>query len=144
MLCELLMKIADNITYYGISFSRRENLKYRKTIYFSVLIEKNNELPSVVQTAYHEALDKIEQLVQRNEAATDLNTIYSVIEYVCDRRSERSIVQLMEFKATKISETQPQWLQELNSFMHKFYNMRNKNIRNQSLQVLSRVMDLNR
>lgn len=108
--------------------------------------EKNDGLPkdSVIQHAYHEALDKIEQLLQRHEAATDPQTIYSVIEYVCDTRSEESIINLMEYKATKITPTQTQWLQELNIFMGRFFNMQNSKIRDKSLQVLKRIMDNNR
>lgn len=98
----------------------------------------------MIQTAYHEALDKIEQLVQRKEAATDPQTIYSVIEYVCDSRSEDSIIQLMEYKAKKITPIQTQWLQELNSFMNRFFNMQNQKIRDESLQVLNRIMDNNK
>lgn len=108
--------------------------------------EKNDGLPkdSVIQIAYHDALDKIEQLLQRNEVATDPQTIYAVIEYVCESRSEESIIHLMEYKATKITPTQTQWLHELNSFMSRFFNMRNLNIREKSLQVLKRIMDNNR
>lgn len=98
----------------------------------------------MIQTAYHEALDKIEQLVQRKEAATDPQTIYSVIEYVCDSRSEDSIIQLMEYKAKKITPIQTQWLHELNSFMNRFFNMQNQKIRDESLQVLNRIMDNNK
>lgn len=82
--------------------------------------------------------------MQRNEAAADLNTLYSVIEYVCEQRPEKSVIQLMDFKAMKISPIETQWLQELNTFMLKFYNMRDSTIRNKSLQVLNRVMELNR
>lgn len=110
------------------------------------IAEKNDGLPkeNVLQSAYHEALDKIEQLLQRNEAATDLHTIYDVIEYVCESRSEESIMHLMEYKASKITPTQTQWLQELNTFMNRFFNMQNKRIREKSLQVLQRIMDNNR
>lgn len=105
-----------------------------------------NELPHdrIIQNAFHETLNKIEQLLQRNEAATDLDKIYEVIDYVCEDRSEQSIIQLIEYKAMKISPTQPAWLQTLYNFMNRFFNMRNINIRNQSIQVLSRVMQTNR
>lgn len=110
------------------------------------MTENTSELPreSVLQTAYHEALDKIEHLVQRNEAATDLKTIYSVIEYVCDYRSEDSVIRLMEFRATKITPTQSQWLQELSAFMNRFFNMKMYTVRNTSLQILNRIMEMNK
>lgn len=111
-----------------------------------IFTESANELPRehVIQKAYHETLDKIENLIQQNEAATDLNTIYSVIEYVCDNRSEESVIRLMEFKASKISPTQSHWLQELNAFMYRFYHMKNFTIRNTSLQILNRIMEMNK
>lgn len=110
------------------------------------IAEQTNVLPQdrVIQNAFHETLNKIEQLLQRNEAATDPNKIYDVIEYVCEDRPEHSIIQLIEYKAMKISPTQPAWLQTLHKFMSRFFNMRNINIRNQSIQVLSRVMQTNR
>lgn len=113
--------------------------------YCSIKIE-NDGLPKdgVIQIAYHEALGKIEQLLQRKEAATDPQTIYSVIEYVCESRPEESIMHLMEYKATKITPTQTQWLFELNKFMNRFFNMKNYKIRDRSLQVLKRIMDNNR
>lgn len=83
-------------------------------------------------------------MLQRNEAATNPDTIYNVIEYVCEGRSEQSIIQLIEYKATKISPSQPQWLKVLYDFMQRFFRMQNINIRNQSIQVLSRVMETNR
>lgn len=86
----------------------------------------------------------MEQLLQRNEAATDPHTIYAVIEYVCESRSEESIINLMEYKATKITPTQTQWLHELNTFMNRFFNMQSPQIRDKSLQVLRRIMDSNR
>lgn len=110
-------------------------------------IEQTNELPKdnrVLQNAFHETLDKIELLVRQNEAATDPQTIYAVIEYVCDQRPEQSVIQLMEFKMAKISPTQRQWLQELNAFMQRFFHMRSYNICNKSLQMLQTVMDVNR
>lgn len=50
----------------------------------------------------------------------------------------------MEYKATKITPTQTQWLLELNKFMNRFFNMQNYKIRDRSLQVLRRIMDNNR
>lgn len=51
--------------------------KVYKILFCFFLNVENDGLPkdSVIQTAYHEALDKIEQLVQRKEAATDPQTI---------------------------------------------------------------------
>lgn len=83
-------------------------------------------------------------MLLRNEAATDPDTIYAVIEHVCEDRSEKSVIQLMEYKATKISPTEPQWLHTLQCFIERFFNMRNISIRNQSIQVLSQVMETNR
>lgn len=82
--------------------------------------------------------------MQRNEAATDPHTIYAVIEYVCESRSEESIMHLMEYKATKITPTQTQWLHELNTFMNRFFYMNNLRIRDKSLHMLERIMDANR
>lgn len=147
VLCEILRTIADNIRYYGKlrKSNSKTNKNIKKKLKFEIL-EKNDGLPreNVIQSAYHEALDKIEQLLQRNEAATDPQSIYDVIEYVCESRSEESIMHLMEYKASKITPTQTQWLQELNTFMNRFFNMQNKRIREKSLQVLQRIMDNNR
>lgn len=111
------------------------------------LLERTNELPRdsrIIQDAFHEALDKVEVLVRQNEAATDPQTIYDVIEYVCEQRPEQSVIQLMEYKMAKISPTQRQWLQELHAFMLRFYHMRSYNICNRALQMLQAIMDVNR
>lgn len=111
------------------------------------LLERTNELPRdsrILQDAFHEALDKVEVLVRQNDAATDPQTIYAVIEYVCDQRPEQSVIQLMEYKMAKISPTQRQWLQELHAFMVRFFHMRSYNICNRALQMLQAIMDVNR
>lgn len=111
-----------------------------------VFIEKADQMPreNVIRSAYHETLDKIEHLIQQNEAATDLRSIYSVIEYVCEFRSEQSVINLMEFRATKITPTQSNWLKELHSFMNRFFRMQNFTVRNTSLQILNRIMEMNK
>lgn len=110
------------------------------------IAEKTNVLAqdSDIQTKFHKTLTEIEELLQRNEAATDFDRIYNVIEHVCEDRPEQSIIQLIEYKAMKISPTQRAWLNTLNDFMNLFFNMRNINIRNQSIQVMCRVMQTNR
>lgn len=83
-------------------------------------------------------------MLQRNEVATNPDKIYNVIEYVCENRSEASVIQLIEYKATKIVPTQPQWLQVLNDFMNRFFGMDNIKIRITAIQVLNKIMDANR
>lgn len=119
--------------------------RHSKLIYVFEIVESDG-LPkdSKIQSAYHEALDQIEMLLKRNEAATDPHTIYAVIEYVCESRSEKSIMNLMDYKATKITPTQTQWLHELHTFISRFFNMQNKPIREKALQHLQNIMDINR
>lgn len=83
-------------------------------------------------------------MLERNEVATNPDTIYSVIEYVCENRCEKSVMQLIAYKATKIVPTQPQWLQSLYSFMNRFFTMENVEIRKNAVQVLNKIMDTNR
>lgn len=83
-------------------------------------------------------------MLQKNEVATNPDTIYGVIEYVCANRSEASVVQLIEYKATKIVPTQSQWLQSLYEFMSRFFGMENVKIRITAIQVLNKIMDMNR
>lgn len=109
-------------------------------------VDKMNCLPRdrILQNSYHETLTTIEKMLARNELATNPDTIYKVIEYVCDDRSEISVIQLMEYKASKITPTQPQWLHKLRMFMQRFYHMRNINIRDKSIQILRQIMEINR
>lgn len=83
-------------------------------------------------------------MLQRNEVATNPETIYDVIEYVCENRSEASVIQLIEYKATKIVPTKPQWLKALEDFMNRFFGMDNVRIRLNALQVLNKIMETNR
>lgn len=119
-----------------------------KLIYFHFLIilDKINCLPRdrILQNAFHETLTKTEKMLARNELATNPDTVYKVIEYVYEDRSESSVIQLMEYKASRISPTQPQWLQKLKHFMQKFFSMRNIIIRDKAIQVLRQIMEINR
>lgn len=148
VLCEVLKTIADNISYYGKVLNEYRGIQTHsiKPNFLHQFPESVNELPreTVIQNAYHDTLDKIELLIQRNEAATDLQSIYSVIEYVCEYRSEESVIRLMEFRATKLTPTQSHWLQELNTFMMRFFRMQNFTIRCTALKILSRIMEMNK
>lgn len=108
--------------------------------------EQNNILPHdrIVQNAFQETITLIESMLQRNEVATNPDTIYSVIEYVCEDRSEESVMQLIKYKATKLVPTQPQWLTALNGFMNRFFTMDNVRIRKDAVQVLNKIMNTNR
>lgn len=123
------MLIMDNFLFFG--FTRTE---------------KNNILPRdrIIQNAFQETITRIETMLQRNEVATNPDTIYNVIEYVCENRLEASVMQLIEYKATKIVPTQPQWLQALNDFMSRFFSMDNVKIRINAVHVLNKIMDTNR
>lgn len=108
--------------------------------------DKINCLPQdqILQNAFHETLTKIEKMLAQNELATNPDTVYKVIDYVCADRSKESVIQLMEYKASRISPTQPQWLQKLKKFLEQFFEMRNPIIRDKSIKVLRQIMEINR
>ncbi|XP_053685229.1 tuberin isoform X2 [Sabethes cyaneus] len=93
---------------------------------------------------FHESLDLIEELLQRNNINADPEKIYGLIEKVSNDRSETSVKRLIEYMTKKISATRPQWLLELCSFMDRFYKMKNTMIRVYAVQALVRIMQLNR
>lgn len=109
-------------------------------------VEKVDILPRdrSIQNALQETITKIEIMLQRNEVATNPETIYNVIEYVCENRTETSVIQLIEYKATKIIPTKPQWLQALKDFMDRFFGMENTRIRINAIHVLNKIMQANR
>lgn len=74
----------------------------------------------------------------------NLERIYDLIERVCQQRSEASILQLMEYRCSKLTATRPQWLQVLHDFVNRFYNMYHLSIRLKTITCLVNIMNLNR
>ncbi|XP_058457517.1 tuberin isoform X2 [Malaya genurostris] len=93
---------------------------------------------------FHETLDLIEELLERNDINADPEKIYGLIEKVSNERPETSVKRLIEYMTLKISATRPQWLLELCSFMDRFYKMKNTMIRVYAVQALVRIMAVNR
>ncbi|XP_058838559.1 tuberin isoform X2 [Topomyia yanbarensis] len=93
---------------------------------------------------FHETLDLIEELLERNDINADPEKIYGLIEKVSNERPEASVKGLIEYMTLKISATRPQWLLELCSFMDRFYKMKNTMIRVYAVQALVRIMTINR
>lgn len=83
-------------------------------------------------------------MLQKNEIAANPDRIYKLIEVVCEDRPEVSCMHLINYASSKISATRPEWLLALYSFMERFYNMKNVNIRVKALQSLIQIMDINR
>lgn len=114
---------------------------------FYLLIELTSGLPKdhVVQNAFHETINIVEQMLDLNEIAADPDKIYGFIEKIAYTRNEKSVKQLIDYVSSKITSTQhPQWLQLLIDFMERFYKMNNTNIRLKALQSLTQIMDYNR
>ncbi|XP_039446332.1 tuberin isoform X2 [Culex pipiens pallens] len=93
---------------------------------------------------FHETLDVIEDLLQRNDISADPDKIYGLIEKVSSERPEASVRRLIEYMTTKISATRPEWLLELCSFMDRFYKMKGTMIRIYAVQALVKIMNINR
>lgn len=93
---------------------------------------------------FHETLDLIEDLLQRNDISADPEKIYGLIEKVSSERPEASVRRLIEYMTTKISATRPEWLLELCSFMDRFYKMKGTMIRIYAVQALVKIMNINR
>lgn len=98
----------------------------------------------IVQTSFHETINIIEGLLQKNEIAANPDRIYKLIEAVCEDRSEISCMHLINYASSKISATKPEWLLALYNFIERFYSMKNVNIRVKALQSLIQIMDINR
>ncbi|XP_055596027.1 tuberin isoform X2 [Uranotaenia lowii] len=120
IICDIMFEISSNLA------------KYR--------LPNDNQ----VVKHYHETLDLIEDLVQRNDINADPEKIYGLIEKVSSERPEASVKRLMEYMTTKIAATRPQWLLELCSFMDRFYKMKNTTIRIYAVEALVRIMHINR
>lgn len=99
---------------------------------------------NIVVKHFHETIDLIEELLQKNDINADPERIYGLIEKVSTERPEASVKGLIEYMTMKISATRPQWLLELCSFMDRFYKMKNTMIRVHAVQALVRIMAINR
>lgn len=95
---------------------------------------------------FHENIDIIEKLLQdeKTKILANFDRIYDLIERVAESRPEDSVLHLIEYRASKVTATRPEWLQLLNNFVRRFYKMSNTKIRVKTIQSLVRIMDLNR
>lgn len=124
VICDILYVISANISYY----------------------EQTSSLPKdhILPNAFHETLNIIEGMLQRNETGANPDIFYALIETVSDDRSEVSVLHLIDYMAMKISASKPEWLTSLDKFIQRFYKMPNVNIRIKAIQTLMQIMDTNR
>uniref|UniRef100_A0A1A9WRI4 Rap-GAP domain-containing protein n=1 Tax=Glossina brevipalpis TaxID=37001 RepID=A0A1A9WRI4_9MUSC len=126
-ICDIMSTIVDNIKYYE---------SYTSTI--NGLMHLKNH--------FHENINCIEKLLQdeKTKILANYERIYDLIERVAEDRPEQSVVNLIDYRSSKITATRPEWLRLLNVFTQRFYKMSNTSIRIKVIQALANIMDLNR
>lgn len=98
-----------------------------------------------VSKHFHETIDAIEMMLQRDEIAVEPERIYAIVEKVSEDRPEASVLRLMEYRTMRLSATRPQWLQSVHDFIEKFYHKMTKtSIRVKVVQSLMQLMESNR
>ncbi|XP_055383497.1 tuberin [Condylostylus longicornis] len=123
VVCDILLSIADNIYFYECNGMSKEN---------------------ALKTKYHEAIDKIEDMLHSNEICINTEVIYDLIEKIAESRPIQSVLNLIEYRSLKISATRPEWLQILREFIQRFYHIPNTEIRVETVYALIKIMDTNR
>lgn len=123
VILSILVSISDNINLYERNGLNKENK---------------------VQKHFHETLDLIEIMLQKNEIAAEPDLVFSLIEKVSEDRPETSVFNLMDYKTVRITATKPQWLHTLNQFIERFYKMNRTPIRIKAIHSLMQIMDNNR
>lgn len=99
-----------------------------------------------MQINFHENIDCIEKLLQdeRAQVLGNVDRIYDLIERVADRRSEASVLGLIDYRTRRVTATRPEWLQVLTQFVRRYYRMANVNVRIKTIDSLVQIMNQNR
>uniref|UniRef100_A0A1B0B1R4 Rap-GAP domain-containing protein n=1 Tax=Glossina palpalis gambiensis TaxID=67801 RepID=A0A1B0B1R4_9MUSC len=126
-ICDIMSTIVDNIKYYESYTSTINGLTHLKN-------------------HFHENINCIEKLLQdeKTKILANYERIYDLIERVAEDRPEHSVVNLIDYRSSKITATRPEWLRLLNAFTQRFYKMCSTSIRIKVIQALANIMDLNR
>ncbi|XP_062133679.1 tuberin isoform X1 [Drosophila sulfurigaster albostrigata] len=127
LICDIMSAIVDNIEYYERSGVNNDSLAH---------LQKN----------FHENIDCIEKLLQDDRAPIlgNVDRIYDLIERVAERRSEASVLGLIEYRTRRVTATRPEWLQTLTQFVRRYYRMSNVNVRIKTIESLVQIMNQNR
>ncbi|XP_017841753.2 tuberin [Drosophila busckii] len=127
LICDIMSAIVENIEYYDRSGVNKERLYY-------------------LQGNFHENIDCIEKLLQdeRSHILGNVDRIYDLIERVAERRSESSVLNLIEYRTRRITATRHEWLQTLTQFVRRYYRMSNVNVRIKTIDAMVQVMHQNR
>jgi len=99
-----------------------------------------------LQINFHDNIDCIEKLLQdeRSQILGDVDRIYDLIERVAERRSEASVLGLIEYRTRRVTATRPEWLLLLAQFVCRYYRMSNVNVRIKTIESLVQIMNQNR
>lgn len=99
-----------------------------------------------MQINFHENIDCIEKLLQdeRAQVLGNVDRIYDLIERVADRRSEASVLGLIDYRTRHVTATRPEWLLGLTQFVRRYYRMSNVNVRIKTIDSLVQIMNQNR
>lgn len=74
----------------------------------------------------------------------NVDRIYDLIERVADRRSEASVLGLIDYRTRRVTATRPEWLLGLTQFVRRYYRMANINVRIKTIDSLVQIMNQNR
>ncbi|KAL7732977.1 hypothetical protein ACLKA6_002787 [Drosophila palustris] len=127
LICDIMSAIVDNIEYYERNGVNKDQLYH-------------------LQINFHDNIDCIEKLLQDDRAQIlgDVDRIYDLIERVAERRSEASVLGLIEYRTRRVTATRPEWLMLLAQFVRRYYRMSNVNVRIKTIESLVQIMNQNR
>ncbi|EDW70416.2 tuberin [Drosophila virilis] len=127
LICDIMSAIVDNIEEYERLGVNKDRLCH-------------------LQINFHENIDCIEKLLQddRAQILCNVDRIYDLIERVADRRSEASVLALIDYRTRRLTATRPEWLLCLTQFVHRYYRMANVNVRIKTIDALVQIMNQNR
>lgn len=97
---------------------------------------------------FHAIFDTLENLIHQGgnlNVNVNEDKIYALIERVSNKRSEASIIKLVNHKASKINSMSSGWLRQLQNFMERFYrHEKSQAIRLATVEHLKEIIVLNR
>ncbi|CRK93003.1 CLUMA_CG006605, isoform A [Clunio marinus] len=104
-----------------------------------------DQIPSDLDLRFHNIIDRIEVLIDKNLLNADVNKIYNLIEKISNRRPESSVMKLISFRVSQISPVQLGWLEKLAHLMERFYRKEiNQNVRISMIEHLKEIININR
>lgn len=94
---------------------------------------------------FHAIFDNLENLIHQGGLNVNEDKVYAVIERISNKRTDASVIKLVNHKASKINSMTSCWLRQLLIFMERFYrHEKSQAIRLVTIEHLKEIIVLNR